>query len=143
MANGSPSLGSFLFSFNGRIPRSAFWLKFVLPYFVITLVLAVVDAMLGTAMVADTGTSAAATGSAGILSGLFTVAAIWPGLAIYAKRWHDRNKSGWWTLIGFVPLIGALWMLIECGFLRGTAGSNRFGADPLSGAAMAAEAVAT
>jgi uncharacterized membrane protein YhaH (DUF805 family) len=52
-------------------------------------------------------------------------------LAIGAKRWHDRDKSGWWALLAFVPVIGGIWTLVECGFLKGTAGPNRFGADPL------------
>ncbi len=48
------------------------------------------------------------------------------------KRYHDRNKSGWWVLIVFVPVIGGLWYLIECGFLRGTPGPNNYGPDPLA-----------
>ena len=52
---------------------------------------------------------------------------IWITVAVQVKRWHDRDKSGWWFLINFVPIIGQLWVLIECGFLRGTAGPNRFG----------------
>jgi uncharacterized membrane protein YhaH (DUF805 family) len=48
--------------------------------------------------------------------------------------WHDRNKSGWWVLIAFVPVIGGLWYLIECGFLPGTTGANNYGADPLTAA---------
>jgi uncharacterized membrane protein YhaH (DUF805 family) len=35
-------------------------------------------------------------------------------------------------LIGFVPLIGALWALIETGFLEGTSGDNEYGPDPLA-----------
>ena len=31
-----------------------------------------------------------------------------------------------------VGMIGGLWYLIECGFLKGTTGPNRFGADPLA-----------
>ena len=57
---------------------------------------------------------------------------LWPTLCVYAKRWHDRNKSGWWTLIALVPIVGGIWMLIECGLLRGTRGDNRFGPDPLA-----------
>ena len=34
-------------------------------------------------------------------------------------------------LIDLVPVIGGLWALIETGFLKGTAGPNRFGNDPL------------
>jgi uncharacterized membrane protein YhaH (DUF805 family) len=42
------------------------------------------------------------------------------------KRFHDRDKSGWWVLIAFVPIIGWIWYLIECGFLPGTDGPNRY-----------------
>jgi len=52
---------------------------------------------------------------------------LYPTYALYAKRWHDRNKSGWWSLIGFVPLIGGLWLLIELGFLGGDEGENDYG----------------
>jgi uncharacterized membrane protein YhaH (DUF805 family) len=54
----------------------------------------------------------------------------WPAIAISVKRWHDRDKSGWWVLIVLVPLIGQLWALIDNGFLRGTPGPNRFGPEP-------------
>ena len=57
---------------------------------------------------------------------------LYPSLAVYTKRWHDHNKSGWWTLILFVPAIGPIWMLVELGFLPGTIGPNRFGSDPLA-----------
>lgn len=54
----------------------------------------------------------------------------WPAIAVSVKRWHDRNRSGWWVLIALVPLIGTLWALIDNGFMRGTAGPNRFGPAP-------------
>ncbi|MCE0497666.1 MAG: DUF805 domain-containing protein [Methylacidiphilales bacterium] len=57
---------------------------------------------------------------------LFVLASIWPMLAVQIKRWHDRNKSGWWCLIGLVPFIGGLWVLIECGCLPGVDEGNRF-----------------
>ena len=56
-----------------------------------------------------------------------SVAAIWSGICIGIKRYHDLDKSGAWVLIQFVPLIGPLWYLIEAGFFRGTTGPNRFG----------------
>ena len=55
---------------------------------------------------------------------------IWSGYAITVKRLHDRDRSGWWTLMVFVPGIGALWLAIECGFRKGTPGLNRYGEDP-------------
>ena len=48
------------------------------------------------------------------------------------RRAHDRNKSGWWAILYAVPQIGWLWAFIELGFMKGTAGPNRFGADPLA-----------
>jgi uncharacterized membrane protein YhaH (DUF805 family) len=65
--------------------------------------------------------------------GILWLIVIWPAICLYAKRWHDRDKSGWWSLIGLVPIIGGIWMLVELGFLRGTEGPNRFGPDPLAG----------
>jgi uncharacterized membrane protein YhaH (DUF805 family) len=56
---------------------------------------------------------------------------IWISLALQVKRWHDRDKSGAWVFIGFIPLIGPIWALVECGFLRGTVGPNRYGNDPI------------
>jgi uncharacterized membrane protein YhaH (DUF805 family) len=56
---------------------------------------------------------------------------LYPILAIYAKRWHDRDKSGWWSLIALVPIIGGIWIFIELGCLRGADGPNQYGPDPL------------
>ncbi|MDK1017721.1 MAG: DUF805 domain-containing protein, partial [Actinomycetota bacterium] len=47
------------------------------------------------------------------------------------KRWHDRDKSGWWMLIAFVPIIGGLWAFIETGLLQGTESDNQYGPNPL------------
>jgi uncharacterized membrane protein YhaH (DUF805 family) len=56
-----------------------------------------------------------------------------PGIFLNAKRFHDRNKSAWWFLLGVVPVIGPLWIFIECGCLAGTLGPNRFGFPELFG----------
>ena len=62
---------------------------------------------------------------------LWCIFTIWASICINAKRWHDTDKSGWWQVLGMIPLIG-LWTLIENGFFRGTSGANRFGPDPLA-----------
>lgn len=70
--------------------------------------------------------------NAALLLTLFCVSFIlylWATYAVTAKRWHDRDKSGWWSLIGLIPF-GSIWMLVECGFLKGTDGPNRFGGHP-------------
>jgi len=106
-----------LFSFAGRIGRRTWWLWCV-------------AAMLGLALYATVllrvaGMSAANTDL------LVNLLLLWPALAISAKRWHDRGKSGWWVLVVLIPVVGVVWALIENGCLRGTTGSNGYGADPL------------
>lgn len=63
----------------------------------------------------------------GLLSGLWSLIILIPSILIYIKRFHDRDKTGWWVLIGLIPIIGAPWLLIELGFLKGTDGPNRYG----------------
>lgn len=58
------------------------------------------------------------------------------GIAVSVKRFHDRGKSGWWVLVGLIPIIGAFWLLIENGFLDGTPGDNQYGPPP-GGSAVA------
>jgi uncharacterized membrane protein YhaH (DUF805 family) len=122
---------SLLFSFQGRVNRAKFWLVHVVMWIVVVVVFA---AILGSA--AMSSDPQAALQSVGVVGGIILlvvyVLALWIGLAIAAKRWHDRNKSAWWILIVFVPAVGGLWYLIECGFLKGTVGPNKFGSDPLA-----------
>ncbi len=108
----------FYLTAQGRVDRKQWWLRLVLPFAVISVVLAFIDVAVGT--------YDARTGG-GLLSGLFGLAVLIPSILVDIKRWHDRDKSGWWMLILFVPIVGAIWFLIELGFLRGTPGPNRFG----------------
>ena len=55
---------------------------------------------------------------------------IWINFAAMVKRFHDRDKSGFWSLIVFVPYIGGLWATVECGFLAGSEGTNSYGPPP-------------
>ncbi len=74
-----------------------------------------------------------ASGSAaGIMLPVVLIASIVPNLMLSIKRLHDRDKSGWFVVVGVIPVLGPLWLLDELGFLRGTVGPNRFGADPLA-----------
>jgi uncharacterized membrane protein YhaH (DUF805 family) len=120
-----------LFGFQGRANRAKFWLV-ALAIFVVEII---IFAVLGstTAMSSDPEQALANIGPvAGIVLLVFGVAATWISVAVAIKRFHDRNKSAWWVLIVFVPIIGGLWYLIECGFLRGTPGPNNYGPDPLA-----------
>ena len=123
-------MANLLFSFQGRVNRAKFWLV-ALGIFVVEVI--VFAAILGGAATSgDPEQIAAAVGPfAGIIILVFGVIATWISIVVAVKRYHDRNKSGWWVLIVFVPVIGGLWYLIECGFLRGTPGPNNYGPDPL------------
>jgi len=50
---------------------------------------------------------------------------------VAVRRLHDLDRSGWWICLAFIPLIGAI-ILIVWFCTRGTVGPNRFGPDPLS-----------
>ena len=115
-------------SYEGRIGRASFWMGIVV-YIVGAIVATIIDNVLGTT-IGDL--------PYGYVYVIYGVVMLYPIFSIYAKRWHDRNKSGWWTLIALVPFIGALWLLIELGFLAGTPGPNRFGQDPVAASIPAA-----
>jgi uncharacterized membrane protein YhaH (DUF805 family) len=120
----------FLFSFEGRIHRAPYWC-FVLA---VTVVFAILAVLAGVSMFSmanpDASGAAPSAGIAGILLPLLGLAVLWPGLAISAKRWHDVDKSAWWILIGFVPVVGGLIALVFNGFIAGTPAANRFGNPP-------------
>jgi uncharacterized membrane protein YhaH (DUF805 family) len=120
-----------LFGFHGRANRAKFCLVALAIFVVEVILFAVLGSMMG--MSADPEQALNALGPvAWIVILVFGVVATWISIAVAVKRYHDRNKSGWWVLIVFVPIIGGLWYLIECGFLRGTPGPNNYGPDPLA-----------
>jgi uncharacterized membrane protein YhaH (DUF805 family) len=107
-----------LFAFDGRINRAKFWLVYAL-----TWVFMFVFVGIGVALDSSFGW---------LLLAIVYVGMIWVGLAVSIKRWHDRDKSGWWVLITLIPIIGPIWALVETGFLEGTQGPNQYGPDPLA-----------
>ena len=117
-------LKQFYLSADGRVDRRQWWLRLVVPVLVVTLLLSFVDAALGT-FDPESGL--------GLLNGIFALIALIPSIIVHIKRFHDRDKSGWWVLIGFIPIIGAFWLLIELGFLAGTPGPNHYGPPVMEG----------
>ncbi|TBW39272.1 DUF805 domain-containing protein [Siculibacillus lacustris] len=122
------------FSFSGRSGRLAFW--------GIGLVQMVFLIGLGVGLGLVAGAAAGGTEAGGLTEaplpivaiwGLGLLLVVWTGLAATTRRWHDRGKSGWWTLLQLVPVIGPLWIFVELGFLPGTPDVNRFGPPPGSG----------
>ena len=113
------NLGSLMFSWSGRIGRAQYWMGYGIQLAMI--VFGYICLLYGEQY-------------ENILALLAAIAvflpAIWVGLAVMAKRYHDRDKSAWWILIGLIPIIGGIWQLIELGLLKGTEGSNDYGPDP-------------
>jgi uncharacterized membrane protein YhaH (DUF805 family) len=106
------------FSLQGRVNRRTFWLYGVLALLALGIV--------GMALLEIAGMQPVRA------ERWVNLLIAWPAVAISVKRWHDRDKSGWWVLVALIPLVGQLWMLIANGLLRGTRGPNRFGDEPPS-----------
>ncbi len=120
-------------SFNGRIGRQTWWLGIIV-LTVLQWILMMVLGGFGAATIDPNNPDAAAAMSSALVPlGIVFLLFLWPALAIYTKRWHDRGKSGWWSLIILIPIIGGIWLLVEQGFLRGTDGPNNYGDDPIAG----------
>ncbi len=109
-------------TFTGRARRSEFW------WFIVFMI--IVSTLLGGIDIGIFGLRWLSSGNPmGPLSSLASLALVIPSIAVSVRRLHDLDKSGWWYLLGLIPLIGALILLIWFAS-SGTAGSNRFGAEP-------------
>lgn len=138
-----------LFDFRGRINRAKLWLAAAIYVGFLFCVIAI--------------TMAATSSLTAVLGATLMayVPLLVSSVAVGIKRLHDRNKSGWWLLPFFVPVVlpfaaAALddglapdssmtlavfqyiglaimiWAVIELGCLRGTIGANQYGFDPLT-----------
>jgi uncharacterized membrane protein YhaH (DUF805 family) len=117
--DGERTINWLLFGFKGRVPRRNFWAVSL----VTTGIFYAVVLLLTTNVPKDSALP-------GIIILLLDIPLVWISLAIQIKRWHDRDKSGWWFLINFIPIIGGLWAFVELGCLRGSIGPNQYGQDP-------------
>lgn len=106
--------------FSGRSRRKEYWF-FVLGVFIVAIILSIIE---GAA-----GLSGMIAGAYGPLTALFFLGILVPSIAVQVRRFHDQDKSGWWVLIGLIPILGGLAVLVFM-FLEGTRGPNRFGPDP-------------
>ena len=110
--------------FVGRARRKEYWM-FVLFNLIIAMVLGFVDGMLG---------FGGANAPIGPLGGLYSLAVFLPSLAVSVRRLHDTGRSGWWLLVVFFPILGALVLLFF--FVQDSqAGTNAYGPNPKESAA--------
>ena len=99
--------------FSGRSRRKEYWM-FVLINFLISAGLSLFQGM---------------TSGSSFLSGLYGLIMLLPSLAVTVRRLHDTGRSGWWVLIGLIPIIGWIWLLVYMAE-EGHSGSNEYGANP-------------
>jgi uncharacterized membrane protein YhaH (DUF805 family) len=134
MATKNSNYRQLLLSFNGRISRYTYWMEYYIPVMLLYIVVLVIDVVIFGTNISTEGEAAEYTlhVEGGPLSTILSLALIYPSLAVTTKRWHDRDKSGWWSLILLIPIAGGIWFFVELGCLPGTSGPNRFGADPLN-----------
>jgi uncharacterized membrane protein YhaH (DUF805 family) len=105
--------------FSGRSRRSEYW-YFGLFYLIFYGAAAVVDVMIG---------SFERTSGIGVCTAILALALLIPSISVTVRRLHDTGRSGWWILIGFIPLVGGIILLV---FLcqDSEPGANRFGGNP-------------
>lgn len=99
--------------FSGRAQRMEYWM-FCLFNFIISIAIGVVEGLLGTM---------------GIIGLIYCFAILLPGIGVSIRRLHDIGKTGWWLLIAFVPLLGAIVLLIFM-VLDSQPGDNQYGPNP-------------
>jgi uncharacterized membrane protein YhaH (DUF805 family) len=102
--------------FDGRAGRPPFWWWFLFGILV-SIGANIIDAILGTW---------------GVVNGLAGLALLLPNISVSIRRLHDTDHSGWWILIGLIPIIG--WIVLIVFYVReGDAGENKYGPPPGSG----------
>lgn len=97
--------------FTGRARRKEFWM-FVLFYFIVAIVLGIIDSIIGFQL----------------LGMLFSLGSLIPSLAIGARRLHDTGRSGWWQLLYLIPLIGLIIMIVF--LVQDSHPDNEYGPNP-------------
>ncbi len=101
-------------NFNGRASRQEYWMFFLFNM-IFTVVAMVIDVFLGL----------------GFLNLIYMLAVMIPYIAVFARRMHDIDKSGWWILIGIIPLIGTIWLIVLL-VKDSDPGENQYGQSSIS-----------
>ncbi len=109
-------------TFSGRAARPEFW-WYTLFLLVLVAVLNIIDGAIIAPMLGFEPFQAEAGEP---ISTLVALALVIPTIAVSVRRLHDTDRSGWWYLIGIVPIIGTL-LLLWWYTRPGTEGQNRFG----------------
>jgi uncharacterized membrane protein YhaH (DUF805 family) len=104
--------------FSGRARRSEYWWFFLFNVLV-SIVASILDSVLGT-MSDDT--------NVGLIGSIAGLALLLPSIAVGIRRLHDTSRSGWWILIGLVPIVG--WIVLLVFYVQDSHGDNQHGPSP-------------
>ena len=104
--------------FNGRASRSEFW------WFQVFIVIVSIPLYVLGFVAGYTGSQSLALASTGLGLVVALILTL-PSLAVTMRRLHDTDRSGWWLLLGFIPIVSLV--LVVFMLLPGTPGGNRFG----------------
>lgn len=106
-------------NFSGRASRSEYW-WYALFVFILNAAFGVVTPPYSLMDSHSVGT---------IVSGVVGLALFLPGLGLAVRRLHDIGRSGWWLLIGIIPIIG--WILLIVWYCKDSMMSdNQYGPVP-------------
>lgn len=109
--------------FTGRARRSEYW-WWILFYFIVDIAAGILDAVLGT-MSEDT--------NVGVFGAIVGLAFLLPSLAVAIRRLHDTSRTGWWILIGLIPIVG--WIILIVFYVQDSHPDNEYGPSPKATAA--------
>jgi len=104
--------------FSGRAQRKEYWMFFLFNI-IIAILLGIIEVVIGISPDADES----------ILANIYSLAILLPSLAVSVRRLHDIGRSGWWLLIGLIPLIGVIVLLVFA-VQDGQPGPNQYGPNP-------------
>ena len=110
-----------LFSFKGRLNRQGYFGRLILS----SLLFGLLNYILGEVMI-DTGYTSIAFGQLAVI-----IIAVIYSLSLMTRRFHDINRSGWWSIAGLIPLLNVIAGLVLL-FKKGTVGDNKYGEDSLA-----------
>jgi len=99
--------------FTGRASRQEYWM-YILIYMIINIVLAVLGLEL--------------------ISALVGLGLLIPSVSIATRRLHDTGRSGWWQLIGLIPIIGLIVLIVF--LVQDSHDENDYGVNPKSGVSV-------
>jgi uncharacterized membrane protein YhaH (DUF805 family) len=99
--------------FDGRARRTEYWM-YTLFNVLIAVGLSLIDRLFG---------------QHHFLYSLYLLAVLLPSVGVSIRRLHDTDRSGWWLLLAFVPVVGAIVLLVlMC--MDSQPGGNEYGANP-------------